>query len=107
MANITYHVIACIDGRHDVMGDTADPNETVGQVAERAHRGESYRTTQRTADASSLGSDQAEPQDKPTPICGVHGTPMKLVHGSRGDFWSCHRRDENGSWCDYRPPRIN
>ena len=37
------------------------------------------------------------------PICGTHHVPMTLMHGKRGEFYSCHERMPDGSWCTYRP----
>jgi len=46
-------------------------------------------------------ADDAEP-----PICAIHEVPMVLVHGRKGDFWSCHEKMEDGvTWCSYRPPQ--
>lgn len=46
---------------------------------------------------------QAPTQPTTAPICGVHHTPMNLMHGKRGPFYSCHERMPDGSWCNYRP----
>jgi len=35
--------------------------------------------------------------------CGVHGTPMSLRNGTYGQFWSCGKKDANGSWCKFKP----
>jgi hypothetical protein len=37
------------------------------------------------------------------PVCPVHGKPMWHQQGKHGWFWSCHQRDEDGSYCSYRP----
>ena len=39
----------------------------------------------------------------PVPICENHQTPMVRVKGKHGPFWSCHQKDNDGNWCDYRP----
>jgi hypothetical protein len=90
-------VIACIDGRFDVIGDTADPNETVGQVAERAYDGRPFRSV--SLDDPEGAADPSDP-----PICGVHDAPMDWVD-KHGGFWSCHKRNPDGSWCSFRPLR--
>jgi hypothetical protein len=44
------------------------------------------------------------PQDPlQPPKCGVHTTPMVRMTGKTGSFWSCHKRNDDGSWCSYRP----
>ena len=40
---------------------------------------------------------------KETPICGVHNVPMVEVKGKHGPFWSCHVRNEDGTFCSYKP----
>ena len=42
-------------------------------------------------------------ENGPVPICEVHQTPMVRVKGQHGPFWSCHQKDDDGNWCDYRP----
>jgi hypothetical protein len=42
-------------------------------------------------------------QSEEAPICEVHKLPMTLMHGRRGDFWSCHEKNADGSWCSYKP----
>jgi len=43
-----------------------------------------------------------EPVDEAPPQCGVHHISMVLVHGRKGPFWSCHEKQFDGSWCNYR-----
>jgi hypothetical protein len=43
-------------------------------------------------------ADSIEP-----PVCEVHQIPMVRVEGRRGAFWSCHQRNEDGSFCSYKP----
>src|SRR5437764_14433322 len=98
MSTTTYHVIACIDGRLDIVGDTADPTETVGQVVDRASAGRPYR-------AVDLGGPGGVEEGEP-PECFVHHSPMVWV-GRDGRFWSCHKRNPNRSRRTYRPsPRL-
>lgn len=39
----------------------------------------------------------------PVPLCEMHQIPMVRVKGKHGPFWSCHQKDDDGNWCDYRP----
>jgi len=34
------------------------------------------------------------------PVCAVHHLAMARVRGRTGVFWSCHRKNPDGSWCD-------
>ena len=38
------------------------------------------------------------------PICPVHKVPMKYRQGKRGSFWSCAKKNPDGSWCDQTAP---
>lgn len=38
------------------------------------------------------------------PICPGHQVEMIKRHGRNGDFWSCNQRNDDGTWCRYRPP---
>ncbi len=42
-----------------------------------------------------------EQQEEETPTCAVHQVPM--VRQKYGYFWSCHERNEDGSFCSCRP----
>jgi hypothetical protein len=42
-------------------------------------------------------------EDQEPPICGIHNLPIVKVQGNRGEFWSCHQKNADGSWCNYRP----
>jgi hypothetical protein len=46
-----------------------------------------------------------EPPAQPAeaPLCGIHQTPMTWQKGRRGPFWSCHKKNEDGGWCTFRP----
>jgi hypothetical protein len=44
--------------------------------------------------------------DEEPPICAVHHLPMVHVQSEKGAFWSCHQKNSNGSWCNYRPQGL-
>ncbi len=62
-----------------------DERESASQLVEKARDGEQSR------------------QQEETPVCQVHDLPMVKVMGKRGEFWSCHQKNADGSWCSYRP----
>jgi hypothetical protein len=37
------------------------------------------------------------------PECAIHHVPMNKREGKHGPFWSCSRKNADGSWCRYRP----
>lgn len=43
------------------------------------------------------------PADESAPVCEFHQVPMTWQDSAYGRFWSCHRRNPDGSWCSYRP----
>src|SRR5205823_4457255 len=52
----------------------------------------------------SLLAKLAQSQENgPVPICEIHQIPMVRMKGKHGPFWSCHQKDDDGNWCDYRP----
>ncbi len=36
-------------------------------------------------------------------VCPIHNREMVLRKGKFGNFWSCPSKNEDGSWCQYRP----
>ena len=38
-----------------------------------------------------------------SPTCAVHDLPMTKQLGRKGYFWSCHQKNQDGSWCSYKP----
>lgn len=38
-------------------------------------------------------------QEVLAPLCPVHQTAMKQREGQYGKFWSCGRKNPDGSWC--------
>jgi hypothetical protein len=105
MANTTYQVILSTDGKHTVIVTTDDMPATeqalvwAKSVYERlvTRYGLKHEQRQHTqqADAADAGED--------VPECAVHHVPMTRVQGKYGPFWSCHERNEDGSFCTYRP----
>ncbi len=93
MGKTTYLVIAKMAGNFAMVGQTKDPSETVEQVIQRA------------ASKPESMLPEADPESQPlrAPVCAVHQLPMTLMHSRRGPFWSCHQRNDDGSWCSYKP----
>ncbi len=57
---------------------------------------------QRVIEDSALPDDSTKEAEH-VPECAVHHVPMTRVQGKYGPFWSCHARNEDGSFCSYRP----
>lgn len=38
-------------------------------------------------------------------LCGVHGTEMNLRDGQWGKYWSCGKKNADGSWCKWKAPK--
>ena len=98
----TYQIEMSTDGQHRVVVTIEDPAGTDAALAwasatyARLLRSESSEDGPERDNAG----NEAEP-----PVCGVHDVPMVRVAGRRGPFWSCHQRNEDGSWCSFRPGR--
>lgn len=43
------------------------------------------------------------PAETAPPVCAVHQQPMVWMRTKKGSFWSCHLRNADGSFCQYRP----
>ena len=99
MSNTKYHIIACMEGTLSVVGETTDPNKTIRDVIGRVANPAQVQISEGIR-------DESIPLE-PTPICADHVVPMVWQKGRAGYFWSCHKRNPDGSWCTYKPPRSN
>jgi hypothetical protein len=68
-------------------------------------RGEATHETMVTLLVGILHKLAQSQQNGPVPLCEIHQVPMVRMKGTHGHFWSCHIRNEDDSWCDYRPPK--
>ncbi len=60
----------------------------------------------KSGDRADVVHHQLSPVPDKVEICGHHRVSMHLMNGKRGQFWSCHEKNEDGSWCTYRPPKA-
>lgn len=115
MAQTKYQVSLSVDGKYAVSVQSDDPAAvTEGLIWAQDLRKKLLRlgqASQATANgqlAEQLVKTPAYQQpdaDSDAPICGVHDLQMVLMHGRNGDFWSCHEKNDDGSWCSYKPSR--
>jgi hypothetical protein len=105
MAQIKYQVTLSTDGAHSVSVASDDPNEMNEALAwaRGIYLKLQAHATKRTD--KDHAQDQAEHDTDEPPICAVHDVPMVRVQGKLGEFWSCHQKNEDGSWCSYKPPK--
>ena len=101
MSKVVYEVILSPDGKHCVSIKSDDPLS----LKDALPLAKKIQQRLLEVEPSPAPKAQAVPQLQ-TPTCGVHSTPMVLMHGKTGSFWSCHRTNANGSWCSYRPGRT-
>ena len=98
----TFQVILSSDGKHTVIATTDQmPNSetalawataTYDSLVKRyGLKYEQYHKANGNGNAESV------------PMCGVHNTPMAKVNGKHGEFWSCHQRNADESYCSYKP----
>jgi hypothetical protein len=106
MSKVIYEVTLSHDGKHrvSVKSDDAVLLEDALPLAKKIQ--------QRLLEVDHSSTPKMEPSSQPeqsqqdqAPLCGVHSVPMALMNGKRGSFWSCHKMNEDGSWCNYRPYR--
>ena len=101
MATITksaYRVEMSTDGNHKVIVTIDDPAGTDAALAWA--QGAYYKLTHDVQNTP--GGNQTYVQGS-TPECLLHRQPMTKVQGKLGPFWSCHQKNNDGSWCNYRP----
>jgi hypothetical protein len=72
--------------------------EQLGRLPIKPFQPVSNGGTAQTEQSTASSSDNDEP-----PLCALHNLPMVKVQGKRGEFWSCHQKNPDGSWCNYRP----
>ena len=113
IANTKYQVNLSVDGKHSVSVQSDDPaavtegllwaKKTWGQLLKLP--GKPFQTLANDVADRDAESPRSSDNGDEAPICAVHDLPMVKVQGKRGEFWSCHQRNEDGGWCDYRPDR--
>ena len=114
MTTTKYQVTLSVDGKHAVSVQSDDPaavtealvwaKKTYGQLGRlpQTPLQAAVRDEDTASDGAALDADESEEP----PTCAVHAQPMVRVSGRRGDFWSCHEKNDDGSWCSYRPPQA-
>ena len=111
MAQAKYQITLSLNGNHQVSVAGDDPtsvNEGLAwakgiylKLRERALSGESD-----SANGQQTIYHEIRPTESATPpLCAIHNLPMVKMHGKRGEFWSCHERLPDGSWCPFRPTK--
>ena len=100
MNRTLYEITMSSDGNHKVTVRIEDP---AGTEAALAWAQGTY---------SKLTKPQAQPIENGNgidgaPVCAFHHIPMVHMNGRKGPFWSCHEKNLDGSWCNYRPREYN
>jgi hypothetical protein len=106
MSKVIYEVTLSPDGKHCVSVKSDDPI-LLKDALPLAKKIQARLLQVPEAPTPSLVSQPSIPsqnlQQAQAPLCGVHSSSMVSVQGKRGAFWSCHKRNEDGSWCTYKP----
>ncbi len=87
------------DGDHKVSVTIEDPG---GTDAALAWAKATYAKLMRNEDPANGQAVRSVPETE-TPECALHRLPMVRMDGRLGPFWSCHQKNLDGSWCNYRP----
>ena len=93
-----YQVNMSTDGVHKVTVTIEDP---AGTDAALAWANATYAKLLRDGDSEPTGAAFDTKDDAPQ--CALHHQPMVRMQGKLGEFWSCHQKNADGSWCGYRP----
>jgi hypothetical protein len=102
MAQTTYEVKLSVDGNHSVTVKTDNQSETKLAIAWAKATFDRLVGFSSQRDEEGRGASEEIGQEDP-PMCAVHQVPMVWQKGRKGYFWSCHQKNEDGSWCDYKP----
>lgn len=100
----TFQVILSSDGKHTVIATTDQVQNSENALAWATETYDSLVKRyglkhQQYANGNGNGNGNGES----VPMCGVHHLPMTKVNGKNGEFWSCHQRNADGSYCSYKP----
>ena len=97
MSETTYQITLSTCGRHTVSVSGDDPKAVKAALGWlRQIQAVLVRFGEENQEPAAKGEEQ-------TPICAVHRVPMVKQPGKYGEFWSCHQRNPDGSFCSYRP----
>jgi hypothetical protein len=109
MANATYQISLRLDGNHSVSVSGDDPTADKEGLAwargiylKLQERAKQNPVTPPLQPAETV-SHQITAAELQPPTCANHNLPMVSVNGKKGQFWSCHQKNPDGSWCTYRP----
>jgi len=65
---------------------------------------------QRSPEPSSAKRSEPAGDEESRGDCPVHGVPFRHIVGEKNgkayDFWSCGEKNEDGSWCKEKPPKV-
>src|SRR5688572_19620930 len=95
MTQLTYQVTLSADRNHSVSISGNDP-EALKSALEHGRRLLAYATERPAA-----AHVEAERQSQ-IPTCPTHNAPMMHRVGTKGGFWFCPTKNENGGWCKYK-----
>jgi hypothetical protein len=110
MPDAQYQITLQLDGNHSVSVPGDDPTAVKDGLAwargiylklqERAKQSPAAPTFHIS---ETVNHQVAAPEQPPT--CAIHNKPMVSVNGTKGQFWSCHEKLADQSWCPYKPPK--
>ena len=99
MTQAKYQITLSLNGNHSVSVSGDDPT-TVKEGLAWA-RGIYLKLKERSDQQQALSPAPGQE----APVCAIHHQSMVSVNGKKGQFWSCHQKLEDGSWCPYKPPK--
>ncbi len=106
MNQTKYTVELSVDGNHAVSVESDDPASITAALVWAKETHNKLVRLGRAQPATEVLHENDESitlSSEDVPICEVHQIAMVLMQGRRGDFWSCHEKTPDGSWCSYKP----
>src|SRR5215210_3569101 len=100
MSKVIYEVTLSPNGQHSVTVKSDDPFSLKDALPlAKKIQEKLLEVTPSPAPKAQPVSQPQQLQQEEAPICGVHSAPMVSMSGKNGSFWSCHKRNPDGSWC--------
>jgi hypothetical protein len=104
MTDVKYQVSIIKNGQPTLSITAVDPKqaaEALGWLSMSSPIAQAPRRADARVESNPVGIPFASKPE--APICAIHQKPMTLMTGKRGQFYSCHEKMQDGSWCRYKP----
>jgi hypothetical protein len=108
MNQTRYQITLSVNGDHSVSVSGDDPGSVKEGLAwaKGIYLKLRERSAAPAARSETVHHEITAPAPEDSPTCAIHNLPMVRVNGRKGQFWSCHEKLADQSWCPYKPPKA-